>query len=192
MSNIYYQNLIQCVLDASASDNWKDAVLEWSIVDCEEDESCSSSCVCGKENLRYLFTIRNDRTGKFLYPIGSTCIKKFERADLDEEVNIKVELYHLAHAIRKGEYIELNSQYFSRKLLRALWEMDAFPGNRYNKYDGFNDYQFLLDMYNKKYKDDITKAQKKKIGILIGYTIKPFLQKNLKYIQKNSERKSLI
>lgn len=33
MSNIYYQNLIQNVLDASASDNWKDAVLEWSIVD---------------------------------------------------------------------------------------------------------------------------------------------------------------
>ena len=26
----------------------------------------------------------------------------------------------------------------------------------------------------------ITKAQKKKIDILIGYTIKPFLQKNLK------------
>ena len=47
----------------------------------------------------------------------------------------------------------------SRKLLRALRGMDAFPGNRYNKYDGFNDYQFLLDMYNKKYKDDVNYRQ---------------------------------
>ena len=52
--------------------------------------------------------------------------------------------------------------------------------------------RYLGNMYNKKYKDDVTKAQKKKIGILIGYTIKPFLQKNLKYIQKNSERKLVV
>lgn len=113
MSNIYYQNLIQNVLDASASDNWKDAVLEWSIVDCEEDESCSSSCVCGKENLRYLFTIRNDRTGKFLYPIGS--IKKFEHADLDEEVNVKYP--RLKSRVLHGKLLAM---YFGRDNLQEI------------------------------------------------------------------------
>ena len=47
------------VIRSSESDNWKDAVVEWDIDDCEEDLSCSSECVCGKENIKYLYTIRN-------------------------------------------------------------------------------------------------------------------------------------
>jgi len=39
------------VIRSSESDNWKDAVVEWDIDDCEEDLSCSSECVCGKENI---------------------------------------------------------------------------------------------------------------------------------------------
>ena len=59
MASSYYQNLIKRVLEASTTDNWEIAVREWDIVDCEEDEEHASECVCGKENLRYLFTIRN-------------------------------------------------------------------------------------------------------------------------------------
>ena len=39
---LYYQNLVKRVLDASTIDNWDIAVQEWDIVDCEEDEKCSS------------------------------------------------------------------------------------------------------------------------------------------------------
>lgn len=70
MASSYYQNLIKRVLEASTTDNWEIAVREWDIVDCEEDEEHASACVCGKENLRYLFTIRNRETGRSLYPIG--------------------------------------------------------------------------------------------------------------------------
>ena len=69
MASSYYQNLIKRVLEASTTDNWEIAVREWDIVDCEEDEEHASECVCGKENLRYLFTIRNRETGRSLYPI---------------------------------------------------------------------------------------------------------------------------
>ena len=54
-----YDNLIKEVLEKSESKNWTDAVKEWEIVDCEEDENRSNYCICGKEGLRYLFTIKN-------------------------------------------------------------------------------------------------------------------------------------
>jgi hypothetical protein len=60
MASAYYNNLIRCVLDASRSDYWETAVYEWEIVDYEEDESCESACICGKQGIRYLYTIRNN------------------------------------------------------------------------------------------------------------------------------------
>ena len=140
MASSYYQNLIKRVLEASTTDNWEIAVREWDIVDCEEDEEHASECVCGKENLRYLFTIRNRETGRSLYPIGSSCIEKFERDDLDYEVDVQMDMYRLAHAMERGERIELTSKYFSKKLLYALYEEGAFAPNKYNRYDGTNDY----------------------------------------------------
>lgn len=181
MASYYYQNLIKSVLEASTTDKWEIAVREWDIVDCQEDEKHLSECVCGKENLRYLFTIRNRKTGTSLYPIGSTCIEKFGRDDLDSEVNVQLDMYHLVHAIESGERIELTSKYFSKKLLRALYEEGAFAPNQYNGYDEKNDYQFMLDMYNKRNKSNITEQQHRKIRGLIAYSIKPFLRKRLKY-----------
>ena len=181
MASYYYQNLIKSVLEASTTDKWEIAVREWDIVDCQEDEKHLSECVCGKENLRYLFTIRNRKTGISLYPIGSTCIEKFGRDDLDSEVNVQLDMYHLVHAIESGERIELTSKYFSKKLLLALYEEGAFSPNQYNGYDGKNDYQFMLDMYNKRNKSNITEQQHRKIRGLIAYSIKPFLRKRLKY-----------
>ena len=46
----YVQNLIVRVINASEADTWENAVQEWEIVDCEEDEDLSESCVCGKKN----------------------------------------------------------------------------------------------------------------------------------------------
>lgn len=122
----YYKNLISSVLELSDSSDWQSAVLEWAIEDVVEDETLSESCVCGKENLRYLFTIRNTINGNKLYPIGSTCIKKFERSDLDEIVSVKEQLFKLLHAIENNEFITLSSQYFSRRLLRYLMIMMRF------------------------------------------------------------------
>ena len=42
LENSYYKNLMMTVIRSSESDNWKDAVVEWDIDDCEEDLSCSS------------------------------------------------------------------------------------------------------------------------------------------------------
>lgn len=176
-NSAYYRNLIQRVIDNSEASTWESAVLEWEIFDCEEDETLESSCICGKEELRYLFTIRNTRNGNVLYPIGSSCIKKFERDDLDEEVAVKEQLFKLLHAIENNSFITLSSDFFSRKLLRYLYELDAFEATEYNSYEPYNDYQFLLDMFNKRMR---TERQEKKATAIILNSIRPFLREMLR------------
>lgn len=176
---IYLDTLINEVLALSESDIWEFAVKEWKIADCEEDLSRSSDCICGKENLRYLFTIENELNGKYLYPIGSSCIRKFGREDLQSETKVQEDMFRLLHAVENNEFITLDSGYFTRKLIVALYEEGAFEDNAYNNYDGMNDCQFLLDMFNKRDKTNISPAQKRKIRALIGYTIRPFLKQKL-------------
>lgn len=175
----YYDNLIRQVICLSESDAWDFAVLEWEIWDCEEDFSRSTSCICGKENLRYLFTIKNVENGNILYPIGSSCIQKFGRSDLKAETKVHEDMFRLLHAVENDEYITLDSGYFTRKLIVALYEEGAFSDNRYNGYDGQKDCQFMLDMFNKRDKTTITMAQEGKIRAIIGYAIRPFLQNKL-------------
>jgi len=81
MGNLYTDNLIGTVIGLSVADDWEGARREWEIVGCEVDETHSATCVCGKEGLRYVYTIANTETGEILSPIGSSCIKKFEQSD---------------------------------------------------------------------------------------------------------------
>lgn len=173
----YYRNLIQTVLRNSESSDWNLAVTEWRIYDIEEDYTLSESCICGKENLRYLFTIRNNMNGNILYPIGSSCIKKFERTDMNEEADVLVQMFVLLHAVERKQFISLSSDLFSRKLLRHLYEHDAFVPTTYNHYDPYEDYQFMLNMFNKG--DRRSEAQEKKASAIIMKSIRPYLQKQL-------------
>ena len=180
MASAYYNNMIRRVLEASRSDCWEEAVYEWDIVDYEEDDDCESVCICGKQGIRYLYTIRNKETGKQLYPIGSSCIKRFEREDMDEEIAVLEGMFKLYRALRNREKIELSTEYFTKRLLRALYDEGAFQDNQYNRFDGWNDYDFMLKMFNKRDKTLITEPQHRKIGGLIAYSIKPFLARKLK------------
>ena len=153
--------------------------MEWDVAGCVEDRTLSSSCICGKENLRYLFTIRNRLTGKTLFPIGSSCIEKFGRDDLNEIAAVREKLFKLLHAIDSGDFITLSPEHFSRKLLSYLYDHKAFRSTDYNKHNPRLDYQFLLDMFNKRDKSSITPAQNKKISAIILSSVKPFLQKML-------------
>ena len=131
----YFQTLIKDVMDNSESEYWEDAVTEWEIVDVEEDERLEESCICGKEHLRYLFTIKNQLNGNELYPIGSSCIKKFERDDLKHLVDVREQLFKLLHAVEDNQYLQLSSDFFSRKLLRYLLDIGAFEPNQWNNYN---------------------------------------------------------
>lgn len=173
----YRESLIKTVIDNSSSDFWDSAVTEWKIEDCIEDEHHEFSCICGKENLRYLFTIRNVVNGYVLHPIGSSCIKKFGRVDLNEQATVIEKLFQLMHAIEERRYISLNSTFFSRKLLKFLYEDGAFVDNQYNHFDCERDYLFMLDMFNKRNRP--TERQEAKIRGIIVSSIKPYLIERL-------------
>ena len=177
-SSVYARNLINRVIENSVSNNWDDAVQEWDILDCIEDNSREESCICGKENLYYLFTIQNRYNGKTLFPIGSSCIHKFEREDLSEQADIEEKMFRLYHAIENGTYITLSSEFFSRKVLRHFYEVGAF-NNNYNGYDGQSDYEFMLKMFNIRNKQDITSRQHSKIRAIIVASIRPYLKNKL-------------
>lgn len=176
MSSVYYENLIQRVLDLSHYDTWQKAVDEWVILSCKEDVQSSSQCVCGKENLRYLFTIKNIINGNILFPIGSSCIKKFDRNELNEQISLCEQMFKLKHAVEENKFITLD--YFSRKLLLYLWKQGAFKPTPYNKYNGENDYKFLLDMFNRR--REPTTLQAKKIRGIIFFSVLPFIKEKLK------------
>ena len=178
MKSAYFRNLTSKVIQNSESVLWEDAVEEWEIVDCEEDEFCSEICICGKENIRYLYTIENTINGRILYPIGSSCIRKFNRADMREEISLIEAMFKLLHAVEENRYLSLSSELFSRKLLYHLYEQGAFD-TAYNRFDGIEDYELMLKMFNKRDKDSITIRQDKKIKAVLLNSIKPFLQDKL-------------
>ena len=105
-------NLFDIVVSKSNSDIWKDAVSEWDIVVYEEDEKCASSCICGHSPIKYLYTIKNRDNGNIIFPIGSECIKKFNRDDLKEKIDIIESMFELFKAINNKKHIELNSNFF--------------------------------------------------------------------------------
>ena len=112
MGNLYTDNLIGTVIGLSVADDWEGARREWEIVGCEVDETHSATCVCGKEGLRYVYTIANTETGETLSPIGSSCIKKFEQSDMDEELagwQQAIKLMEEAARIGKEDYVHLHS-----------------------------------------------------------------------------------
>lgn len=176
--SVYRETLIKAVIDSSNAKNWSDAVLEWDISDCIEDETCSESCVCGKFGLRYLYTISNDRNGNWLYPIGSCCIQKFNRRDLDEEISVREGMFRLLHAVEHNQFIELSPKFFSRKLINELFERGAFD-TEYNDFDGEEDYLFFLKMFGKRKKEDITYKMHRKIRAIIYNSIRPYLMSEL-------------
>lgn len=173
-----FEQLKKVVLEKSCSKNWINAVLEWEIADADEDESCSSSCVCGKEDIRYLYTIENTKTKETLFPIGSSCIRKFERSDLNNQTSLTEQLFKLYHAVEENEFLSLSTDLFSRKLLKHLYDEGAFYSTD-EKYHEEENYKFLLKMFNKRDKDAITQRQKNKIAAILLNNIKPFVQKKL-------------
>lgn len=178
MENKYIKNLAFAVIEKSVANNWEEAVLEWELFDCEEDETASSYCVCGKENIKYLHTIKNRYNGNLLFPIGSSCIRKFGRKELDSEVKLKEDLFKLLHHIQKRDFIVLSSEFFTRRLIDYLYDVGAFD-NDYNRYEGYDDYCFFKKMFNKRNKDEISYNQQKKINAIIINSIYPYLQKTI-------------
>ena len=173
-------SLFREVMSKSVSNVWDDAVKEWDIVSEREDESRFESCVCGQKHLRNLYTICNRYNGNEIFPIGSTCIRKFERDDLNEDLDCRQQALKLMHEAErlakergKGNYVEIDSGYFSRKLIWYMEEHGAFRrgGRTFGESD--RDAGFLYDMFNKR---KLNEEQRSKTRGLIRDYVYPWLR----------------
>lgn len=173
MSTHNFGTLRRAVIDASLSDRWAQAVEEWHVVGVEEDPDATGVCVCGKTGLVYLYSIHNRQTQQTLYPIGSSCVNLFEVEELDLSVTVLRRLIELRAAFAAGERVDLTGDYFSRAVLADLWENGAFPPNGFNRSNGANDYQFLLNLFNQRH--EFTENEKSKVWVLLNKTIRNFV-----------------
>ena len=171
-----FDRLVKTVIDKSESKNWDSAVLEWELIDTEEDECAESRCICGKENIRYLHMIKNIHNGNTLFPIGSSCIRKFGRNELNELISVKEKLFKLYHAVCNKEFLELSPALFNRKLIRYLYTIGAFDSDNVN-YPAKESFEFFLKMFNKRC--DMTSGQDRKVKAILLNNIKPFVIKQL-------------
>lgn len=172
-----FERLFKVIIANSESKDWKNAVKEWSLIDTEEDEFAESECICGKENIRYLHKIKNNINGNIVFPVGSSCIKKFDRSDLNELISVKEKLFRLYHAVENREFLELSPDLFSRKLIKYLYDEGAFVSNNEN-YTAESNYDFFLKMFNKR--SSLTIKEDKKVKAILLNSIKPFIIKQLK------------
>ncbi|MFC4138488.1 MULTISPECIES: hypothetical protein [unclassified Microbacterium] len=175
MSTANFPSLVRAVVSSSVSNSWHVAKDEWAVTGVEEDPQGDGVCVCGQMGLVSLFTITNTHNGSELFPIGSTCVNQFGRKDLNSAINVLADLLKLRGLVRAGKSIPFTAEYFSRAMLEDLYEEGAFTPDQYNSGDGQKDYDFLLKMFNKRNKDDISTAQRRKISVLVNQKIRPFL-----------------
>lgn len=174
----HFEILKKVILENSIGDNWETAVMEWEIRSLREDPSSSSICVCNKKGLRYCFTIQNVKNGRQLHPIGSTCIKKFGRKDLDISVDTWEKMYHLQDDVKKNKYISISSEYFSKSILGYLYQNGAFPPTAYNGGKGENDYELMLKKFNHA---KLTEKQERKVRAILVNQIIPFVRKEFSF-----------
>lgn len=175
MTTDSFRSLVAAVVASSKADIWSAAVQEWVVTNVEDDPDQNGVCVCGQTGLGQLFTIKNRLNGVELFPIGSVCVNKFEQADLDRQVTVFAQLLGLRTALREGKEVILTSEYFSRALLEYFFHEDVFQANKWNGNDAENDYNFLVDMFNKRDKDSLSRKQNAKIYMLLKDTVLPFV-----------------
>lgn len=82
-----FRKLAAAVVAKSVSNEWEQAKMEWKVKSMHvAGDTEDNTCVCSKEDLMYLFTIENTVNGNLLFPIGSVCINRFGRSDLNQSV----------------------------------------------------------------------------------------------------------
>lgn len=168
-----FDMLVQAVTNLSTSAAWALAVNEWDVTQLEEKPAGTGICVCGQTGLVKLFTIRNRLYGSELHPIGSVCVNKFGRDDLDRQIDLFSDLHALRKVILDGGQVSLTSEFFSRAMLEHFYFSDVFTPDQWNGGDGERDYEFLAKMFNKRIKDSITNAQHRKIYMLLQNKVIP-------------------
>lgn len=173
----FVKKLKEVIIANSESDKWEEAVLEWQPVDLEYDPDVDSTCVCGHPKLFFLYRIRNEINGKELFPIGSSCIQRFERKELTAKLVSFESVISIYKAMMGWEPIEFTSTYFSRGLIDHMYERGAFKPTVFNNCNPKEDYIFSKRIFNKKNKYEIPNYDWMRMDAIMKHCILPFIKR---------------
>lgn len=160
-------NLIEIINNNSTSENFQTNSREWSVMECIDQGEDTERCICGKEGIRYCYRIHNKKTNKSLYPIGSSCIKKFNNEDMNSQMKTLTEFADFKRyfkevvllAMTKNEYNPIEFKWLKKPdILSNLLIMGLLNGWEYS---------FILDV---RYKKHLSNKQLSKI-YTIGISI---------------------
>ena len=173
----FVKKLKEVIIANSVSDKWEEAVLEWQPIDLEYDPNVDGTCVCGHPNLFFLYRIRNELNGKELFPIGSSCIQRFERKELTAKIVSFESVISIYKAMMNWEPIEFTSKYFSRGLIDHMYEREAFKPTAFNDFNPKNDYVFSKKFFNKHNKSTIPSWDWIRMDAIMKHCILPFIKR---------------
>lgn len=187
----YSKTFIKSIIGKSNSEAWSEAVKEWCVSRLEDIPSLTESCICGKPEIRYCYEIKNQKNSHIIYPIGSSCIKKFGRDDFVKIDESYIGLLKLAEKLKNNEFIKFNKENgFSRKLIDYMYKKGVFKSNN-NDYKGTQEGErdFLIKMFNKR--NEPSKPEQSKINAIIKFNIIPFLGDLIESDEKSKNRRTI-
>lgn len=175
--------LYDIVMENSKDDtSWWTAVKEWSIDGYKCDMAKISSCVCSKTGLKILFRIKNDINGNIIFPIGSTCIKRFKRTDLNNNVEVYEKFCALLNSFEENndeDEVTVDTEHFSRRSIdfyQSKGVIDSY------------EWRFLKGIFNRKY-DTLSMREKSMKNDILRNKIIPYIKR---YMLINNETNIII
>lgn len=165
----YNKNFLHPIICSSESNEWKSAAQEWKVIYYGEVEG--TTCICGKEEIKYVSGILNCLNGNELYPIGSCCIKKFKSEEMNEDIRAYKKVFNkisngkskLKQTVNKGASIKFTARLFSEELINYLNKKEILSNS---------DRQFLLDMRGRRSRNS---EQQERINKIIEDFIVPYI-----------------
>ena len=116
--------LREAILESSVSNNFKVATGEWYVNNYLIAEGVS--CVCGQENCKYVYSIKNWFNEKTLFPIGSSCMEYFNWNE--EEAQI-INAYNKWH---EKPYNNKGGQYNDVAFNQVIKDVDFINSIKYS------------------------------------------------------------
>ena len=172
------KSLHDAVLQASQANTWDQATKEWNEVSLIFNGIGRSNCICGNA-IKYAYELFNNATGQRLFPIGSDCVRHFQRISLDqqieEEEKLLRKLENLTRKVKKKEKIKVNKSDFDERLLKWFWEKGVFKANRGNQFTPERDYQLFLEVFQGGSWTKAEPIKKARMEEVLEKCIKPFL-----------------
>lgn len=166
-------NLRRKIIENSVSDDFEEALGEWSISGVDEDRLRQGVCECNQTGLRYLYSIHNRVTDVSLCPIGSECILAFESDALSLQLRVLQKLVKLCDAYQSNGWqpVGVNGENFSYALLEYLYEGGIFAGLNRSQSEV---YGFMVDMFGRRC--ELTSGQERFAALIQRRCVMPYVR----------------